>query len=451
MNTMNRCAMGLVMGSCVCQSVGDEVTQLHKVMRDNPSSFEFLGTQVDVSGNVGIVGAHGVSTNGSFAGAAYLFDMSTGSLLHELLAADGNTEDVFGFTVAIDGSYAIIGSEQDDDQGFNSGSAYVFDVNTGMQMLKLLPDDGGVSNRFGGSVAVSGSIGVVGSPDDGDNGVGSGSAYVFDVSTGAQLWKLLPDDGQSNDEFGVSVAIDGNLIVVGAWQDDDMGSFSGGAYLFDATTGMQLSKILPIDGASGDLFGRFVGIDGTSVVVGAHGFGITGAAYLFDVSDQSNPIQSFKMIPPGGVSMGFGWGVDLSGTTIAIGAQQDTNHAGSFATGSVYLYDATTGDLLCKLVGDDSENNDNFGSSVAIDGGTLFAGARLNDEGGSNAGAAYVFEFGTGCPADLNGDWMLDFFDVSIFLTAFMAQDPLADFNGDGVFNFFDVSVFLTAFIAGCP
>jgi len=442
----------MVVGACACQTLGDDATQLHKVMHDTPSSFEFLGKHVDVSGNVGIAGAHGVSANGSFSGAAYLFDMSTGAQLHELLADDGATEDVFGFTVAIDGAYALIGSEQNDDQGLNSGSAYVFDVTTGMQMFKLLPDDGGAGNRFGGSVAVSGTIGVVGSPGDGDNGAGSGSAYVFDVTTGAQLRKLLPDDGQFSDEFGVSVAIDGNLIVVGSWQDDDLGNFSGGAYLFDAATGMQLSKLLPVDGASGDLFGRFVGIEGTSVVVGAHGSGITGAAYLFDVSDQLNPMQSFKLVPPGGVSMAFGWGVDLSGNTVAIGAQEDTNHAGTSATGSMYLYDATTGDFLCKLVGDDSENNDNFGSSVAIDGGILFVGARLNDEGGANAGAAYVFRVETDpCIGDYNGDGVLNFFDVSAFLIDFLRRVSSADINGDGLWDFFDVSAFLVSYQSGCP
>jgi hypothetical protein len=101
------------------------------------------------------------------------------------------------------------------------------------------------------------------------------------------------------------------------------------------------------------------------------------------------------------------------------------------------------------LLPSDGATSDSFGGSVAIDGDTIVIGAQGDSDNGANTGSAYVFF--TSCQADLTGDGMLNFFDISAFLAAFTAQDPIADFDGNGLFNFFDVSAFLGAFAAGCP
>ncbi|MCR9075757.1 MAG: FG-GAP repeat protein, partial [bacterium] len=135
--------------------------------------------------------------------------------------------------------------------------------------IKILPSDGESGDQFGWSVAISGTTAVVGARLDDDNGTDSGSAYLFDTTTGQQIAKLLPDDGAAEDNFGVSVAISGALVVVGAYGDDDNGTISGSAYLFDTTTGEQIAKLLPSDGSEVNIFGRSVAISGTTVVVGA--------------------------------------------------------------------------------------------------------------------------------------------------------------------------------------
>ena len=81
------------------------------------------------------------------------------------------------------------------------------------------------------------------------------------------------------------------------------------------------------------------------------------------------------------------------------------------------------------------------------DAGPVLSGGQFSLAGGFWPGV----DSGPPCPADLTGDGQLNFFDVSAFLTAFSAMDPVADFTGDGMYNFFDVSAFLTAFSAGCP
>ena len=97
-----------------------------------------------------------------------------------------------------------------------------------------MPDDGAANDGFGRSVAINGATAIVAASLDDDNGSASGSAYLFDATTGEQLFKLLPDDGASSDHFGISVAINGATAIVGADHNDDNGTDSGSAYLFDA-------------------------------------------------------------------------------------------------------------------------------------------------------------------------------------------------------------------------
>ena len=125
----------------------------------------------------------------------------------------------------------------------------------GDQLFKLLPDDGAAQDQFG-YVSISGTTAIVGARHDDDNGNSSGSAYLFDTTTGRQIASLLPNDGAAFDNFGIAVAISGppgkEVAIVGALWDDDNGTDSGSAYLFDTTTGRQLAKLLPMDGEEGD-------------------------------------------------------------------------------------------------------------------------------------------------------------------------------------------------------
>jgi len=159
--------------------------------------------------------------------------VATGSQLAKLLPDDGAAGDAFGWPVAIEGQIAIVGVPGDDDNGSISGSAYLFDVATGAQLAKLLPADGAAQSMFGWSVATDGQKAIVGARDGGENGKYSGSAYLFDMATGEQLAKLLPDVGAAFDLFGWSVAISSSIAIVGSAWDDDNGTNSGSAYVFD--------------------------------------------------------------------------------------------------------------------------------------------------------------------------------------------------------------------------
>ncbi len=315
-----------------------------------------------------------------------------GDQLAHLFPDDGAAGDQFGRSVAISGSIAIVGTRHDDDLGASSGSAYLFDAATGEQLFKLLPDDGAADDQFGRAVAISGSTAIVGALYDDVIAINSGSAYVFDVATGEQIAKLVPNDGAPHDNFGRSVAIDGSIAIVGAYLDNANGTNTGSAYLFDATTGQQLFKLVPAL-TTGDEFGTSVAISGATAIVGSPG-NLSGTAYIFDISDPTSPTELFEIMADDGAERDrFGYSVAISGATAIIGAYLDDDNG--TRSGSAYLFDTATGEQLFKLLPDDGAEDDEFGVSVAISGDIAIVGANEKDPP-NNGGAAYLFDVTTG-------------------------------------------------------
>ena len=259
------------------------------------ASSDAFGCSVAIDGNRAIVGAYKDDDGFSGAGSAYLFDVTTGNQLHKLTALDPGFNDYFGRSVAISGGVAIVGAAENDDAGTSSGSAYLFDVASGAQLKKLLALDAGGSDKFGCAVAISGGVAIVGAYQDDDPPMDSGSAYLFDVATGNQLDKLTADDAASTDFFGYAVAISGNLAVVGAYQDDDAGTTSGSAYLFEVSTGDQIDKMVASDGAGGDRLGFSVAVSG--------GRGITGAKFDDDPQSGAGTAYIFSTPEPAALTL----------------------------------------------------------------------------------------------------------------------------------------------------
>lgn len=264
-------------------ATGQQVAQL---LPSDAAIGDYFGNAVAISGTIAIVGAYLDDDNGPSSGSAYLFDTVTGQQLAKLLPNDGADMDFFGISVAISGEIAIVGAFHADDNGSNSGSAYLFDTSTGQQIAKLLPADGGENQLFGWSVGIDGRTAIVGTPWAIATGKNSGSAYLFDTVSGQQITQLAPRQGSSNAGFGYAVAISGSTAIVTALGDDANGMLSGGAYLFETLTGRQIAKILPTDGEPEEYFGTSAAISDSTAIVGAihdkdNGFQ-SGSAYLFD-------------------------------------------------------------------------------------------------------------------------------------------------------------------------
>jgi hypothetical protein len=252
---------------------------------------------------------------------------------------------------------------------------------------KIVASDGAAADHFGYSVAISGNYIVVGAYLDDDKGTNSGSAYIFDTS-GNQLAKLVASDGAAGDYFGGAVAISGNYIVVGAYRDGDKGSGSGSAYIFD-TSGNQLAKLVASDGAAGDFFGGAVAISGNYIVVGAYGDSDkgtnSGSAYIFNTAGN----QLAKLTASDGAMFDyFGYSVAISGNYIVVGAYGDGDKGS--VSGSAYIFN-TAGNQLAKLTASDGAAGDYFGGAVAISGNYIVVGAYLDDDKGIDSGSAYIF------------------------------------------------------------
>jgi hypothetical protein len=422
-------------------------TQTLKLLPADGAAEDAFGWSVGTAGGIIVVGSPEDDDNGPSSGSAYLFNATTGAQLTKIVPDDGESGDQFGFSVAIDGGIVVVGAVADDDNGVGSGSAYVFDAATGAQLAKLVPDDGASGDEFGFSVAIDGGIVIVGSKRDDDNGMDSGAAYLFNAATGAQLHKLVPDDGTANDNFGGSVAIDGGVAAAGAHAKWNGPLFlAGAAYLFDASTGDQLHKLLPDDAAVSDFFGSAIDIDDGIVLVGAWAksivFDHSGAAYLFEASsgDQIGP----RLAPADTDDRdNFGYAVAIENGLVAASAPGDSD-GGLFEAGSAYFYAAPGGEELMEARAEDRAPLDNFGTGIALADGFLVVGVEHDDDNGPNSGSAYVFDAGNGgCPEDLDESGVVDVGDLLSLLAAW--GGTAGDINGDGTTDVADLLQLLAA------
>jgi len=322
----------------------------------------------------------------------------------KLLASDGAASDTFGRAVAVDGEFAVIGSPLDSHAGTESGSAYVFRKSGGawQQVQKLVPTGAAPGDSFGIGVAIDGDRIVVGANSDDDKGTSSGSAFVYRKNSSG-TWvledKLTASDGVGFDQFGTRVAIDGDRVVVGAPGKADAGFLAGGAYVFErsGSSWIEREKIVPAGLSASDNFGNAIAIDGDRIAFGVYrdddAGSNAGAVYVFRRLSATNWTQEAKLTAGEAKEYDYaGYSVDIDGTRVVAGAYRFDN--GGTDTGAAFVFErqptgawAQVGTLLAS----DRATEDNLGQSVQIRGDQVLAGAHGNSHAGSEAGAAYLF------------------------------------------------------------
>lgn len=322
-----------------------------------------------------------------------------------LLASDPDTNDQFGYSVAVSGDRAIVGARLKDDYGTYSGAAYVFRLTSSgwVQEQKLLAEDGAAWDQFGNAVAIDGNLAVVGSYLDDDNGGSSGSAYVFRrLASGVwiQEAKLVATNGATADLFGNSVSISANRVIVGANEADNGAWNAGAVYIFQYSNGTWIENqmLTPADPSSGKQFGISVSIDGNRAVVGAFydtagGMG-AGAAYVFR-NTAAGWVQEFKLIAedPNALDL-FGSSVAIGGDVVVVGSPEDDDLGTACGSAYVFRRYGTTWSQEQKLHGSGTSAWDKFGNAVAVNGNRIVVGAFWDDPSGTDSGAAYLFEYG---------------------------------------------------------
>ncbi len=322
--------------------------------------------------------ASGSSPDGNSNGVPDECELCTAHESARLLASDGAAGDWFGYSVSISGNVAVVGASGDDDLGNGAGAAYVFRYNgsTWVEEAKLLASDGAAGDWFGCAVATSGDIAVIGAYYDDDLGIYSGSVYVFrfDGTTWNEEAKLTASDGADHNNFGCSVSLHGCTLVVGA----DYNSSCGATYVFryDGSTWLEEAKLTASDGAPGDRFGFSVSVCGDTAVIGAKDDGDlgseSGSAYVFRFDGTAWNEETKLTASDGAADDYFGWSVSLAGNAIIIGAPRYWEITGA---AYVFRFDGTAWAEEAKLVAAGGQPSRHFGWDVCILDDTALVGA----------------------------------------------------------------------------
>ena len=366
---------------------------------------------VAISGDLAIVGANGADAEGKpNAGAAYIFAKEGGTWQQKqkLQPSDLKRDDNFGYSMAISGDLAIVGADRADVGGIlDTGTAYIFakEGGTWQQKQKLQPSDlQGYLYYFGNSVAISGDLAIVGAHGANVEGrVNMGAAYIFakEGGTWQQKQKLQPSDLQNSGYFGYSVAISGDLAIVGAYRANAADKINTGAVHIFAKEGgawQQKQKLQPSDLQRYDNFGYSIAISGDLAIVGAYGADAegksdAGAAYIFAL--EGGTWQQKQKLQPSDLQRGdnFGYSVAISGNVATVGAYR-ADAADKPNAGAAYIFalEGGTWQQKQKLQPSDLKRGDNFGNSVAISGNVATVGAWGGDAEHKSIGTAYIFE-----------------------------------------------------------
>lgn len=272
---------------------GKDWIEQSRLVTSDGNTGDFLGHNISLNGQYALISASGDDDYGPYSGSAYIFHHDGDRWIEQtkLTASDAQENVYFGNAVALYEDYAFVGAYHENELGYRSGAVYVF-VRIGNQWVeqqKLTNWDSKALTIFGISISVNDSLALIGAVGESTNGSSAGAVYVYRLDD--NLWKpqtkLLASDGKTNDHFGNAVHFNGKNAIIGAYADDEAGQAAGSAYVFsyDGTKWSEQAKILAEDGKKNDSFGRKVSIGDGFAVVSSNRSSIdkrySGAAYHF--------------------------------------------------------------------------------------------------------------------------------------------------------------------------
>ena len=402
----NRITLGLLlplMLACGPELRETTLDAAKKIQPYDGAANDHFGTSVAIDGELIIVGATGDDDRGPQAGGAYIFRRTEEKweLEDKLEPVQGRAHAHFGLSTDVSGDWAIVSARGNVEGGRQSGTAYFYKrTDIGWLLLKQAEVERGRSNnQFGACVSIDGRRAAVGAPGDIGKERQTGSAYVYDCID--DRWelgaKVTAARGSARDEFGASVAIQGDRLAVGAPGDDEKARQAGSAYVFQRTAKgwREEARLIAEDGRANSLFGQAIALDGDRAVVGAPGDPNrgkqAGAAYVYVRTPKGWRSEGKLRAPDGGAIRFFGAAVSISGNRILVGSY-GVDHKGP-RTGAAYMFrrGGAGWSFGAKLTAGDAREHDNFGGAVGISGSHLVVGAHGDDDAGTWSGSAYVY------------------------------------------------------------
>jgi len=413
---------------CNLNGIPDEcdlmATTLQRVTASDPQPLASFGNSLAIQGDIAVIGAEqdeAMIEGGSNVGAVYVFrrDALVWQQVTKLIALDGQPGAYFGNSVAIDGDTIVIGARRDGSAGLNSGSVYVFRELEGawVQEAKLTASDAASGDRFGVSVAIEGNTVVVGANYKWVPGQGArvGCAYIFERSEDVwqEVAKLTADDPQTDDYFGSLVAISDGIVAIGTpYDDDEFGNNVGSISFFEMQQGVwaQTEKFLNNDDPAAGIIGNLFILLGDWLVIGKpdddEAGNNAGAILVYERIDSVWELSS-KIFPDDPVSQHrFGFSVAFYDDVLVAGTYFGSK-ASEIDTAYLFRKFGDTWEQIVKLTDGDDAGGDNFGTTVAVDGETAIIGARTDNLiESSGTGAAYFVTLPQS--NDCNGNTVLD-------------------------------------------
>lgn len=401
-------------------TLSGQVFEAQNLISSDGAGGDKMGSSVSISEDYLVVGAihhAGIKEN---TGAAYVYKRNDKGVWEEkqkLIAPDGKPGDHFGFSVSISGDVIVVGAPFDDPKGQDSGTAYIFQRDSsGTWSLKqrFYAENAGPLDNFGFSVSAYEDYIAIGSRQ-GNDGVSDPSNHLIDNFGCVFMYKkqenqewsmiqhLFASDRDNYDQFGFSIDLYEDQLVVGAPYDDENGGQSGAIYIYqrgEKTGWSNEKKLVAGLGDGGDYFGHSVSVFDNLIAVGAFRDDIlgarAGAAYTYVMDSNGDWGSEQKLIAfDGDRDFGYGISVSISENILAVGAHKSED-SGDFPTGAVYLYERTENDWWSnykKIIPSDSYEYDYFGSKVDLSGNYLIAGSpQDNNTNGETAGAAHIYQ-----------------------------------------------------------
>lgn len=372
-----------------------------------------LGISTAVNGTYTVAGCPFDDIGGQDSGVVKVFDNATGALLHVLVNPTPAVFDYFGFSVAVAGHKVVVGAYLDDTDALNAGIAYVYDLagpNPSQPMLVLRNPLASASDQFGYAVAASGSLVAVAAPQEDQSTTNTGSVYVYDLDSATPNEPLLTLHNPApvaGDQFGFSIALDGTHLLAGVPLKDIGASNAGSVLLYQlagATPTTPVATLVNPHPASSDNFGSAVALQGQRFVVGVALDDATGAnagrAYVYDFSSGYPSTFSQVLDNPNPVANDqYGYSVAVHGARVTVGCPY--NDAIVKDSGRAYVYDmlaAQPTTPMAVLTRPGPAIEDRLSLSLAMHGNRVIAAVPYDDTDASNAGALAVFDLGSGTP-----------------------------------------------------
>ena len=361
--------------------------QVSKLTATDASAGDLFGSSVSLNSDTALIAAFLDSDAGIGSGSAYIFERNQGGMdnwgqVTKLVANDATEYDYFGRSVSIFDDTALVGSAGDSDGGTNSGSAYIFErdqggVNNWGQVAKLTAGDATAYDYFGLSVSLYNNKALVGAPQEAGNT--QGAVFIFERNQGGsgawgQVDEFNADDTMTDDYFGCAVSLSGNIVVVGALLDDDGGTDSGSAYIFNLIPNnaplavddtYTIPEDIPLHIVASGVLTNDLDIDGDLLIAsfltaptnGLLNFNSDGS-FVYTSTFNFNGIDTFSYLASDGV---------LTDTAVVTITVESVNDAPT-AVDDSYTIDESSSDNLLSVLANDGDIDGDSLTIVSVSG-----------------------------------------------------------------------------------